>query len=200
MNDKGGITEVTEAKSGKILGSPQMLAFQLQGDDLIPNSRLPLLIYRQAFNMPEPGDPAALEKAFQVNDWKGCWRNGIYSYHHYHSTAHEVLGVFRGTARVQFGGNRGRTQQLNAGDVVIIPAGVAHKNLESSDDFGVVGAYPAGQEPDMCYGEPGERPEADARIARVPMPSRDPVYGAHGPLLERWRLSSKPTADPSTHP
>jgi uncharacterized protein YjlB len=194
MRDKDGMTEVTEVESGKVLESPHVLAFQLRGDDLIPNSGLPPLIYRHAFNIAGAGDPAALESVFQVNDWEGCWRNGIYSYHHYHSTAHEVLGVFRGTASVQFGGDRGRTQQLNAGDVVIIPAGVAHKNLESSDDFGVVGAYPAGQDPDMCYGEPGERPQADERIARVPMPDNDPVYGAHGPLLEHWRLGSEPKA------
>jgi uncharacterized protein YjlB len=194
MRDKDGITDVTEVKSGKVLDLPQVLAFQLRGDDLIPNSRLPLLIYRHAFNMTGAGDPGVLEKAFQANGWEGCWRNGIYSYHHYHSTAHEVLGVFRGTARVQFGGDRGRTQQLNAGDVVIIPAGVAHKNLESSDDFGVVGAYPAGQEPDMCYGEQGERPKAGERIARVPIPDTDPVHGALGPLMEHWRSSSEPKA------
>ncbi|WP_250123845.1 cupin domain-containing protein [Chroococcidiopsis sp. CCMEE 29] len=65
--------------------------------------------------------------------------------HHYHSTAHEVLGISRGKAAVRLGGDaRGQTFEVRAGDVIIIPAGVAHKNLDSSSDFLVVGAYPLG--------------------------------------------------------
>ena len=87
---------------------------------------------------------------------------------------------------MQFGGPSGITQKLHGGDVVIIPAGVAHKNLGASGDFGVTGAYPSGQRWDMCYGKPGERPRVDENIARVPLPETDPVYGADGPLLARW--------------
>ena len=70
---------------------------------------------------------------------------------------------------------------------MILPAGTAHKNLGASADFGVVGAYPEGQEMDMCYGKPGERPEADRNIEEVPKPKTDPVYGTAGPLLELWK-------------
>jgi uncharacterized protein YjlB len=70
---------------------------------------------------------------------------------------------------------------------VVIPAGVAHKRLQSSPDFGVVGAYPQGQMWDMCYGREGERPETDRNIAGVPDPERDPIFGAHGPLCEIWK-------------
>ena len=73
-----------------------------------------------------------------------------------------------------------------AGDVVVIPAGVAHRRLRSTPDFGVVGAYPQGQRWDMCYGKKGERPGTDRNIARVPDPGTDPVYGGEGPLLELW--------------
>src|ERR1700741_5268650 len=126
----------------------QVTARGLMDGGTIPNSKLPLLIYRQAVRLP-PGDPAsAFEQLFEANQWSGTWRDGIYPFHHYHSTAHEVLGVFSGSATTQFGGERGITERLNAGDVVIIPAGVGHKNLGSSEDFGVVGAYPHGQEPD----------------------------------------------------
>jgi uncharacterized protein YjlB len=38
----------------------------------------------------------------------------------------------------------------------------------------------------MCYGESGERPQADHNIARVPVPEADPVYGTDGPLIEYW--------------
>ncbi len=71
--------------------------------------------------------------------------------------------------------------------MVIIPAGVGHKNCGASRDFAVLGAYPAGQKWDMCYGKPGERPQTDQNIARVQLPEGDPVYGAGGPLLERWK-------------
>jgi uncharacterized protein YjlB len=39
----------------------------------------------------------------------------------------------------------------------------------------------------MQYGKPGERPAADARIARVDMPAADPVLGETGPLVSLWR-------------
>ena len=75
---------------------------------------------------------------------------------------------------------------LGPGDVVIIPAGVAHKNLGSTGDFGVVGAYPQRQIPDMNYGRPGERPRTDSNIRRIALPKADPVFGLAGPLMEKW--------------
>ena len=164
-----------------------VIAKVLADDGKIPNSRLPLLIYRCAFELSARDPAEVIERTFAAQSWDGLWRNGIYSYHHYHSTAHEVLGCHRGSAKVQFGGERGIVEDLSAGDVVIIPAGVGHKNLGASRNFGVVGAYPCGQEYDMNYGEPGERPHADQNIARVPLPKSDPVFGKHGPLLKHWR-------------
>ncbi len=46
---------------------------------------------------------AAFEDRFNQNRWNTRWRDGIYSYHYFHSTAHEVLGIARGKARVQSG-------------------------------------------------------------------------------------------------
>jgi len=69
----------------------------------------------------------------------------------------------------------------------VIPAGVSHKNLGDSPDFGVVGAYPEGQTPDLCSGKKNERPKADQNIAWVPLPQRDSVYGQEGPLKRHWR-------------
>jgi uncharacterized protein YjlB len=110
----------------------------------------------------------------------------VFGYHHYHSTAHEVLGIFRGHATVQFGGEQGVVLSVEKGDVVIIPAGVAHKNLECSRDFRAVGAYPDGQRPDTRYGKPGERPQVDSNIAQVPLPQADPVFGKQGELMTQW--------------
>ncbi len=110
----------------------------------------------------------------------------MFTFHHYHSTAHEVLGVARGSARVMFGGPSGEAFDVEAGDVVVIPAGVGHCRLSSSGDFLVVGAYPPGQSWDLLRGDPGERPQADQNIARVPMPRTDPVEGEGGALVRLW--------------
>lgn len=164
----------------------EVIAKVLADDGRIPNSRLPLLVYRRAFELSGSDPVAVIERTFAEQGWGGLWRNGIYSYPHYHSTAHEVLGCYRGSASVQFGGENGMVEELDAGDVVVIPAGVGHKNLGASADFAVVGAYPRGQEPDMNYGKPGERPRTDENIARVPRPETDPVFGKDGPLFRHW--------------
>jgi uncharacterized protein YjlB len=175
-----------EIQLAELVNPPDALAYQLKDDGLIPNSPFPLLVYRGAVKL-RPHDPASVfEELFRANHWSGTWRDGIYTYHHYHSTSHEVLGVYSGSATVQFGGEKGIKQKVRAGDVIVIPAGVAHKNFGASGDFGVVGAYPGGAEWDMNYGQKSERPEVDENIARVPLPKTDPVYGPNGPLQEQW--------------
>jgi uncharacterized protein YjlB len=170
-----------------VIQPPHVVHHGLEDDGTYPNNeRLPLLAYQGALNLPERDPAATIEALFAANAWGSSWRNGVYGFHHYHSTAHEVLGVYSGTATVQLGGENGVTLSVHPGDVVIIPAGVAHKNLGSSPDFRVVGAYPCGQRWDMNYGRAGERPGADRHIARVPRPEADPVYGAEGPLAEHW--------------
>lgn len=155
-----------------------------------PNSRLPLLVYQAALELPTDDPASAIEALIHKNGWGNDWRDGIFTYHHYHSTAHECLLVYRGTAKVQLGGDGGIIESIAAGDVVIIPAGVAHKNVGASSDLQIVGAYPPHQEVDMNYGKPEERPRADQNIARLPLPTTDPVYGKSGPLLELWRPQS----------
>lgn len=165
---------------------PPITAVHLADDGRIPNSHLPVLIFHAAID-PRIADVEAFDKLFVENGWPSAWRWGIYPFHHYHSTAHEVLGVASGFARVLLGGPDGRAFDISAGDAVVIPAGVGHKKLSSSDDFLVVGAYPPGQEWDLLKGEPGDRPSADENIARVPLPDSDPVGGPNGPLAELWR-------------
>jgi uncharacterized protein YjlB len=155
----------------------------------IPNSPLPLIVYKRVLDeLDFPAELAAwFEQTFAAHQWGKSWRNGIYTYYHYHSTAHEVLAVYSGSAMVTFGGLGGKNFDLEVGDVVIIPAGVGHRSLKASADFGVVGAYPEGQDWDILIGERGERPAADRRIARVPLPRYDPIYGVHGCLPNSWK-------------
>lgn len=160
---------------------------RLEDDGAIPNNaELPLLVYRQAVALPEDDPAAVFEALFTASGWPAAWRNGIHPFHHYHSTAHEVLGVFSGQATACFGGERGVRMTVSAGDVVIIPAGVGHKGIEATSDLGIVGAYPAGTGPDLCRGLSGERPACLEAIARVAVPHSDPVYGTVGPLHEHW--------------
>ena len=166
---------------------PQVISQPLEDDGTFPNNPArPLIVYKKAIRIESNQGANIIEDIFHANNWGGSWRNGIYPFHHYHSTAHEVLGVYKGEARVQFGGEKGPILAVEAGDVVVIPAGVAHKNINSSHDFRVVGAYPAGQTWDMNYGKEGERPTADKNIATVPDPETDPVYGSKSPLLKLW--------------
>ena len=160
---------------------------RLADDGSIPNNpELPLLVYRQAVTLSAIDPATVFETLFTANGWPAAWRNGIYPFHHFHSTAHEVLGVFRGAATACFGGERGVEMTVTAGDVVVIPAGVGHKALKASRDLGIVGAYPAGTGPDLCRGVPEERPGSLDAIARVAVPPRDPLYGPEGPLSQHW--------------
>jgi uncharacterized protein YjlB len=160
--------------------------FILKDDGRIPNNSLPLLVYRGFFK--ERGSEGAswLEERFEKNNWTNSWRNGVFSYHHYHSNTHEVLGVYSGSAKLHVGGESGIKLDVSAGDVIIIPAGVGHKNMGSSRDFGVVGAYPNGSSYDLKTGEEGERPEVDSNIEKVPKPEKDPLTGTNGGLTEIW--------------
>ena len=118
-----------------------------------------------------------MEQHFAAHGWANAWRNGIHPYHHFHSVTHEVLGIAAGEVRVMFGGPSGREVAVRAGDVVVIPAGVAHCNLGQSPDLLVVGAYPGSVDYDLLRGDPSEYENARRAIAAVPVPSRDPVLG-----------------------
>jgi uncharacterized protein YjlB len=169
-----------------VTGNTAGLKLEYFADDgQFPNSRLPLLFYAQA--LPSAlTTPEAMEELFAANGWPPAWRYTVYPYHHYHSTAHEVLGIAAGSAKLQLGGPKGRAFDVRAGDVIAIPAGVVHQQLSKSGDFLVVGGYPPGQRADQFRGEAGDRPRADVNIARVPLPESDPVAGMQGPMLSAW--------------
>lgn len=159
----------------------------LQDDGLAPNNAaLPLLVYRQVLRCGAVMSEAAIEALFENNDWGGCWRNGIFDYHHYHPDAHEVLGIASGSAEVQFGGANGPILSVAAGDAVVIPAGVGHCRTSQARGLRVVGGYPAGQSYRTFRVSIAERTKALAMIAGVPRPECDPIYGQDGPLCELW--------------
>ncbi|MBE7375773.1 cupin domain-containing protein [Pseudomonas lopnurensis] len=171
--------------------APQPEQLRFASDGRTPNSPHPVLIYRQ---LPlDDGDlAAAFERLFDSHLWPSAWRGSIYDYQHYHSTAHEVLGVFRGQARVMVGGERGREVELRAGDALVLPAGTGHCCLQASTDFQVAAGYPVGQRYDLLRPDEASHEAARERIAQVGVPVSDPLAGTQGALVPLWRASAPP--------
>jgi hypothetical protein len=71
------------------------------------NDQLPVVLYRAAISI-IGADPAShFEERFERNGWPPQWRDSVYDFHHYHSTAHEVLGFARGYAKLILGARMG---------------------------------------------------------------------------------------------
>lgn len=168
---------------------PEVL--QLSRNAWVPNNHLPVLIYHDALDLSGPDPAASFEQVFLRNGWPPQWRNGIYDFHHYHSTAHEVLGIAAGNGQVVLGGPGGHEMVLTAGDVVVLPTGTGHCRLQASPDFLVIGAYPPHQSWDICRGAPSQ--VELRRMRTLPFPASDPLNGTHGALRKLWRQPAPET-------
>lgn len=118
----------------------------------------------------------------------------------------QSTGVYQGTSDLIFGVGgaddpaAGVTCRVGPGDVIVVPAGVAHASVSSALDdealanggkaYMYVGMYPANG-PEYRY-ELGTERFGDAiraEIDSVPVPRDDPVSGADGPLCRIWRAA-----------
>ena len=167
--------------------NPEVLLLKRNG--WMPNNELlPVLLYRNA--LPASGDLAtAMERLFTTNLWPPQWRNGVYAFHHYHSTAHEVLGFAAGHAELILGGEGNESLTVHAGDILVLPTGTGHCRISASDDFLVIGAYPIGGHWDICRSV--ATPEMMKRMRSVRFPASDPLTGAAGALPKLWPQSSE---------
>jgi uncharacterized protein YjlB len=147
------------------------------GDRIPNNPRFAVLLYR---GVEAAADGAgAARSLFAEHGWRGSWVDGVFDFHHFHSTSHEVLAVVAGGATLELGGPQGEAFEVSAGDVAVLPAGTGHRRASARAGFTVVGAYPAGQEDyDLLRGDdPAEVAAARERIAALGPPPQDPVGG-----------------------
>lgn len=161
--------------------------FHFHDDGTIPNNCLPLIIFRNCLE-----NEQQTRDLLKANGWGGIWVNGVYDYQHFHSTAHEFLGVLQGSATLLLGGEEeGQVIEVAQGDALVLPAGTGHRCLNAGPAFKILGAYPGGQDSDVCRGESEDYDRVRDNIARVPMPAHDPVHGDGGALLQLWQNGSK---------
>ncbi|KAH6889843.1 hypothetical protein B0T10DRAFT_513049 [Thelonectria olida] len=214
--------------------------YHLFPTDLIPNSPRPLLHYKNVLaqkSQTSQCDPVEVWDLFHKNGWKVSWifRYGPTQLSHYHSQAHECMAVLSGTAVIRFGvadtsedldenthgsawEDGGIELEAEAGDVFVIPAGVAHKThqtrpeaefqlltpgkgrgIEAEDakkaladiqlsGYTMMGAYCGG---DWDFVKSGGDYE---KVWSVPKPENDPVFGTSEQGLRKTWPGSHGTA------
>jgi uncharacterized protein YjlB len=169
-------------------GTTELELWTAPRGEAIPNHpSFPVLVYRGVESVAAGAD--ACRALFAEHGWRGSWVGGVFGFHHFHSTSHEVLGVVAGHARLELGGPQGRAFDVSAGDVLVLPAGTGHRRAASGAGFSVVGAYPAGEERyDLLRGDdPAAVAAARERIAALGAPPQDPV-GGDG--VARWTTTA----------
>lgn len=170
----------------KLHTSVEIISMLIEAEDHIPNnSKYPFLIYRNVFKENKL-DENDIKNLLKQNEWVRSWTDSIYDYSHYHSNNHEVLVIANGFGKVQIGGDNGKIFKIETGDVLIIPAGVAHKSIELSSDFSCVGAYAFDVQYDICDEDQSEL-KAKKNIQKVKLPKFDPIYRDTGYLFHYWK-------------
>jgi uncharacterized protein YjlB len=177
----GGSKVLASATEKSTPSTPQQI--HLKPNGWVPNNSFPVLLYRSA--LPSSANLADdMERIFKTNGWPPQWRNGVYSFHHYHSTAHEVLGFAAGHADLVLGGEGGEPVTVRSGDILVLPTGTGHCRISASDDFLVIGAYPENEHWDIC--RTAATPAMLESMSRVRFPPSDPLTGPTGALPKLW--------------
>ena len=135
------------------------------------NPSLPVLIYRGGA---PTADPVAVKAVLGGNARRPDWRNGVYPFHHFHSTAHEAFACVTGSATLTLGGPDGLDVRIEVGGLLVLPAGTGHRRVEASAlvEEGVRDGDPARQGSiDGCM-DVAERRRAEDMAACDPVDAR----------------------------
>jgi uncharacterized protein YjlB len=164
----------------------------LKDDGVFPNNaNHPLLIFQSAFCQSQAEAERAIEKA----NWTRPWVWGIFPYHHYHSTAWELLVCIQGRATLQLGGEKGPTTSVARGDIMLIPPGAAHKQLEANDGFTLLGSYPPNSGVvDTLTGKPSLKEKEN--IQNCFIPTFEPILGVDLGSLYAYHTARGALEDP----
>lgn len=145
-------------------------------DGEFPNNRdWPTLLYKSAFDGDEAGGRSLILRG---GEWTDPWTWGVFPYHHYHTKAWELLLCVSGRASIQVGGDGGPVVSVSRGDLMLVPPGVAHKQLDEGGGFALLGSYPRegfDGRIDTVRGVPTK--EQRERIESCHVPDRDPIFG-----------------------
>ena len=85
----------------------KLLQYLLKDDGQFPNSIYPVLLYKQALRLHFLFKGVFVKNFFKKHHWTNNWRDGVYTFHHYHSNTHEVMAVIQGSTRLKLGGENG---------------------------------------------------------------------------------------------
>jgi len=73
------------------------LLFRCGDSGNFPGNRLPVILYKGVLRLPILFKAFYIKKRFARNRWTNAWNGGVFTYSHYHSATHEVLGFFEGS-------------------------------------------------------------------------------------------------------
>ncbi|KAK7227982.1 hypothetical protein V2G26_000152 [Clonostachys chloroleuca] len=169
-------------------------AFFFKPTNYVPNSQLPVLLYRKV--LPFPLQENSVKAFLESNNWVhgGTW-NAV-PRHHFHPNTHECYAIVKGSSELLIGVGpldseaEGEVIHVEAGDVIVLPAGVSHCSKSFSQEYRYLGAYPK-ESPKWKneYGRDQSRFESLAlECSSVNIPDWDPVNGHQGPLQKLWTL------------
>jgi len=112
----------------------------------VPNSSLPILVYRGVLPADLSVDSAT--QTLEANNWM---KGGVFKHFptaHYHSNTSECYAAISGWTECLYGvgpldnQDDGISFNMKAGDIAVHAPGIAHWNVESSEDYEYIGVYP----------------------------------------------------------
>ena len=121
--------------------------YYLKRNQHAPNNAFPVLVYRQCLPLPVSEEKTTAFLEAHAWEKKGTW--GHIGVRHFHPNVHECYGVIAGESTMLVGcgsddpDDSGQEIELSVGDVIVLPAGTGHCNLQSTKNYLYVGVYPS---------------------------------------------------------